>query len=168
MRLALASPSLLSLMLIAVVTAPVSSIPRNAPVVACQDMPRTRLLLRLAVAATAELMIPSLLPVLLLVPFSTLLFVMLRVPVPPVLLMPWKIPAPDPRTEQFWTVLFVIAIVPVAALRIPARVVTAVVVPEIPTWIELAAVVLPIVFPLIVTLPFVPFVSIPRTTNPIV
>jgi hypothetical protein len=63
-------------------------------------------------------------------------------------------------------VLFVMEIVPVAMLEMPTNVVTAVVVPLIPTWIEFAAVVLPMVLPLIVTLAPAPLVSIPRTTKP--
>ena len=60
-----------------------------------------------------------------------------------------------------------IEIVPVAMFKMPAKVVTAVVVGLIPTWIEFAAVVLPIVFPLNVTLVPVPAMSMPRTTKPI-
>src|SRR5262245_54459527 len=50
----------------------------------------------------------------------------------------------------------------------PAKLVTAVVVPLIPTWIESAVVVLPIVLPLIVTFVLVPAISMPRTTKPTV
>ena len=106
----------------------------------------------------------------LLVPAITLLPVMLSVvPVAlPELLIPWKIEAPEPKAESFWTVLFVIEIVPVAAFKMPTKVVTAVVVGLIPTWIEFAAVVLPTVLPLSVTLAPAPLVSMPRTTKPIV
>jgi len=64
-------------------------------------------------------------------------------------------------------VLFVIVFVPVAPLKMPVKFVTAVVVPLIPTWIEFAAVVLPTVLPVSVTLAAAPAVSMPRTTKPI-
>src|SRR6516162_9251943 len=170
--LPVASPSLLSLMLIATVAAPLFSIPRNAPLVPFQVMPRIRLLLRLTVPAAADDTIPSLVAAAFawFRPAITLLPVMLSVlaAAAPVLLIPWKTLAALPRTESFWTVLFVIEFVPVAALRMPVKLVTAVVVPLMPTWIEFAVVVLPIVLLLSVTLAPAPLVSIPRTTNPIV
>src|SRR5262245_59298025 len=169
-RASFASPSLLSLMLIAAVTAPLCSMPRKTPDVPFQVMPRIVLLLRLTVAAAADETIPSQVADELarLEPLRMLLFVMLSVlpAAPPVLLMPRKMLAPVPKRESFWIVLFVIVIVPVAALRSPAKLVTAVVVPLMPIWMESAVVVLPTVLPLRVTLPPVPAVSMPRTTKP--
>src|SRR4029079_5010761 len=59
-----------------------------------------------------------------------------------------------------------VIVVPEAVLMTPLRLVTAVVVPVIPTWIEFAVVVLPTVLPLIVG--FEPAVSMPRNELPIV
>ena len=59
-----------------------------------------------------------------------------------------------PYTEQFWTVLPVMEITPVAALLIQFRVHTpVVVVPEMPMEMELAVAVLPMVFDEMVKLP---------------
>lgn len=136
-------------------------IPVNAPDVAVLVWLLITLVLMLSVAGADELDIPVNVPVPESVPAIRLFVVMLSVPVPPVLVMPVQTPAPEVNDEQFWMVLPVIEIVPVAAFLIPMNVVTAVVVPFRPMATEFAVVVDPMVFEEIVKLPAAPAVSIP-------
>ena len=99
------------------------------------------------------LLIPVIWPVPVPVRLRMLLVVIASVLVerPPVLRIPFSTEAPVPYEEQFCIVLPVIELVPVAALLIPVKVQTpVVVVPLIPAVIELAVDVLPIVLPDIV------------------
>ena len=157
-----AFPNWLLLMFIPVVAAPVFEIPVNPPVAVVLVWLLIILEFILTVTVAAILEIPEKIPVPVLIPDMMLLVLISRVPVLPEFEIPLKTEAPVPYTEQFWTVLLVTDVVPVEEFVMPLNVQTpVVVVPSVPIVIELAVVVLPILFDDMIKFPATPAVLMP-------